>query len=59
LFIFSTQKFIGLYSTPEEAFQAYKTAKESNIKETAEKWKVKIEPRVYKALISYQVEITD
>lgn len=53
------QKHIGSYNTPEEAFEAYKTAKELYIKEIAEKWKDKISNKVYKALINYNVEITD
>lgn len=55
----STQKFIGLYITPEEAFQAYKTTKESHIKEVADKWKDLIDPKVYQAMNNYEVEITD
>ncbi len=50
---------VGLFNTPEEAFQAYKTTKEKYIKEVADKWKDKLDPRVYQALINYQVEITD
>ena len=50
---------MGTYNTSEEAFNAYKQAKEAYIKEVAEKWKDKIDPRVYDALVSYQVEITD
>jgi len=50
---------LGLFDTPEEAFQAYKTAKEKYIKEKADKWKDKIHPKVYQALYNYQVEITD
>lgn len=50
---------IGLYNTPEEAFQAYKTAKELYIKEVADKWKDKISEKVYQAMHNYQVEITD
>ena len=46
-------------STPEEAFQAYKVAKEAWIKEVADKWKDKLDPKVYKAMYEYQVEITD
>ena len=38
---------------------SYKDAKESFVKEQAEKWKGKIDPRAYKALMNYQVEITD
>jgi hypothetical protein len=50
---------IGLFDTPEEAFNEYKTAKEVYIKELAEKWKPSITPETYQALINYQVEITD
>ena len=51
--------FLGYYSTPEEAFQAYKVAKEAWIKEVADKWKDKLDPKVYDALYQYEVEITD
>ena len=50
---------LGSFDTPEEAFQAYKTAKEKHIKETAEKYKGLISERVYQVLKSYTVEITD
>ena len=50
---------IGTFDTPDEAFQAYKTAKESYIKEVADKWKDKITEQVYQAMYNYQVEITD
>lgn len=50
---------LGLYKTKEEAFQAYKKAKEAWIKEVANKWKDKLKPNVYEALMNYQVEITD
>ena len=50
---------IGYYNTPEEAFQAYKEAKESYIKEVAEKWKDRIEDKVYKTLKEYSVGIDD
>lgn len=43
----------------EDAFQAYKIAKETYIKEVAELWKPLIKPEVYHALINYKVEITD
>lgn len=51
--------FLGRFNTPEEAFQVYKAAKEKQIKEVADDWKDKIEPRVYQAMYDYQVEITD
>ena len=44
---------------PEEAFQAYKQAKEKYIKSLANKWKDKIDPRVYEALMNWEVEGTD
>ena len=53
------REHLGLFNTELEAFKAYKTAKESFVKEQADKWKDKIDTRAYEALMSYQVEITD
>ena len=50
---------LGYFKTEIEAFNAYKTAKESFVKEQAEKWKGKIDERAYEALMNYRVEITD
>ena len=50
---------IGTFKTVDEAFQAYKEAKEKYIKEKADKWKDQIDPKVYEAMFNYQVEITD
>ncbi len=50
---------LGSYLTIEEAFQAYKTAKEQHIKEIADKYKNQISEKVYQVLINYKVEITD
>ena len=52
-------EWVGLFKTEIEAFNVYKQAKETFVKEQAEKWKGKIDDRAYKALMSYQVEITD
>ena len=52
-------KYLGLFNTELEAFYAYKQAKETYIKEVANKWKDQIDPRVYDALMKYEVEITD
>ena len=54
-------KFIGRFSTLEEAFAAYKLTKEQYIKELAEKYfqEGKITKKVYDALFRYEVEITD
>lgn len=59
LLIKGKKKWLGYFSTPEEAFYAYKEAKEAYIKEVANKWKDQVDPRVYEALMNYQVEITD
>ena len=50
---------LGYFKTEIEAFNAYKTAKESFVKEQAEKWKGEIDERAYNALMNYRVEITD
>lgn len=50
---------LGCFETPELAFLAYKKAKEDYIKEAAELYKEQIEPRVYDALLSYEVSIDD
>ena len=46
---------LGNFDTEQEAFLVYKEAKESYIKELAEKWKDQIDPRVYEALMKYEV----
>ena len=53
------RKHLGTYATAEQAFLGYKEEKEVRIKDVANKWKYKIDPRVYDALMNYQVEITD
>lgn len=54
-------KYVGTYNSKEDAFAAYKQAKESHIKEVAQKYynDGKITKRVYDALVKYEVEITD
>ena len=52
-------EWLGYFNTEIEAFNAYKTAKESFIKEQANDWKSQIDVRAYEALMSYEVEITD
>ena len=53
------QEWLGVFNTEIEAFNAYKVAKESFIKEQAEKYKSQIDERAYNALMNYTVEITD
>jgi len=52
-------RHIGRFNTIDEAFQAYKQAKEVYTKLQAEKWKDQIDIRAYEALMSYEVLITD
>jgi len=52
----------GKFKTPEEAFNCYKTHKESYIKQVADDYKSKypnFPTKLYDAMYSYQVEITD
>ena len=53
--------YLGAYTTIEEAFNAYKNAKERHIRNVAKKYfqEGKITERVYNALMKYEVEITD
>lgn len=56
------QKYLGLYNTPEEAFEVYKKAKETYIKEVADFYMNKYSnfpKKIYDALYNYKVEITD
>lgn len=54
-----SDKHLGWFNTELEAFYVYKEAKETYIKEVAEKWKDQVDPRAYEALMKYEVEITD
>ena len=54
-----SENYLGVFSTIESAFQAYKTFKEAYIKELAEKYKDTIDPRAYQALLNYEVSIDD
>ena len=52
---------LGTFDTPEQAFAAYKEAKERHIQEVATQYynEGKITEKVYNALMNYRVEITD
>lgn len=52
-------KHLGYYLNPEDAFNAYKVAKEAYLKKIAEKYREVVDPRVVEALYAYEVEITD
>ena len=53
------QEYLGSFNTEMEAFNAYKQAKESFVKEQANKWKGQIDDRAYEALMKYTVDIDD
>ena len=52
-------EWLGSFNTELEAFNVYKIAKESFIKEQANKWRGKIDQRAYNALVNYEVNIDD
>ena len=54
-----TQKHLGLFNTADEAFKAYKQAKEDYIKEVADEYKDKIPTELYKSMYAYEVSIDD
>lgn len=56
---FGVRRSLGVFDTEEQAFKAYKQAKESYIKEIAHKWKDQIDQRVYEALMNWEVDGTD
>ena len=53
------RKYLGLYPTPRQAFQVYKTEKEKYIKQIADEYRDFIPLKLYNALYRYEVEITD
>lgn len=55
----SKQKYLGRFNTPEEAFYAYKKAKEENIKQVADHYKNQIPKKLYEAMYRYEVHIDD
>jgi hypothetical protein len=50
---------VGSYKTSIEAFYGYKEYKENHIKQVADNYKNKIPDNLYKAMYSYEVNITD
>lgn len=51
----NVKKYIGTFNNSEDAFLAYKVAKEKYIKKIADKWKGVISDKVYKAMYDYVV----
>lgn len=55
----NSQKNLGYFDTELEAFNAYKIAKEENIKRLANQFKSQITNQCYNALMNWKIEITD
>lgn len=55
------QVHLGYFDNPDDAFLAYKKAKEEHIKELGKEFydRGEISERIYNALLQYEVEITD
>lgn len=53
------RKWLGYFDNPYDAFLIYKKEKELRIKEIADEYKDKIPQKLYNAMYSYEVEITD
>lgn len=51
--------YLGLYDSPNKAFQSYKEFKENYIKEVADHYKDLIPQKLYNALYEYKIEIND
>ena len=49
------QQYLGLFSTPEEAFTVYKPFKENLCKQLALKWQTEIDERLFNAMMNWSV----
>jgi hypothetical protein len=56
---FGKSKYLGLYTTAEDASFAYKTAKEAHIKIVATQYKDVLSPAVYESLMGWEIDIGD
>ena len=53
------RQHLGLFSTPQEAFTAYKPFKENLCKQLALKWKDEIDERLFNAMMNWQIHQTE
>lgn len=53
----SKKLYLGYFDCPNEAHQAYKTAKEKHVKVKAIEWKDRIDPQVFAALMNWRLEV--
>ena len=52
-------KHLGLYNSPQKAFESYKEFKEKHIKKVADYYKDLIPEKLYRAMYEYEVNIND
>ena len=57
IYIGKQPTYLGTFDSPQKAFEAYIKAKKEKIKKLADKYKDKLEPRVYEALCNYTFAI--
>jgi len=53
--MFGKQCYLGFFDTIEEAHEVYCTRKKMYLKEVADKWKGKIDDRVYKGILNFDI----
>ena len=51
------RQHLGYFNTPQEAFNAYKPFKENLCKQLALKWQHEIDPRLFNAMMKWEVKI--
>lgn len=56
---YGVYRHVGQFSTPQEAFQAYKVFKEAVIKKMAEDYKENLDEKTYNAMMLYVVNEND
>lgn len=57
--IYGKPHYLGIYDSKEDAFNAYRIAKKKHVLSTAEKWKDKLDYRVYDAMVKFDININD
>ena len=50
------RQYLGYFNTPQEAFAVYKPFKENLCKQLALKWQHEIDPRVFNAMMNWEVK---